>query len=1488
VQHSVLAENQYGLNLNSASPTLTGNTVQGNTSNGVYISGNSAPVLTGNTITGSNIGINVQGTGTAATSPRPVVTGNSIFNNASYNFNTYNYGANNTVTLDATGNWWGTVDVAAIAAKIYDRTETTGSPVVAFGPYLDGAGGAPVAGDYLNGVLDSSTVLVSGTSYTVTGALVVPVGQTLTVPAGVAFRFALDVQLEVRGTLLVQGTSGSVVVFSSSAATPAMGDWAGIWVYSGGSVDIAYADIRHGSYGVYFQSGSGGSVQHSVLAENQYGLNLNSASPTLTGNTVQGNTSNGVYISGNSAPVLTGNTITGSNIGINVQGTGTAATSPRPVVTGNSIFNNASYNFNTYNYGANNTVTLDATGNWWGTVDVAAIAAKIYDRTETTGSPVVAFGPYLDGAGGAPVAGDYLNGVLDSSTVLVSGTSYTVTGALVVPVGQTLTVPAGVAFRFALDVQLEVRGTLLVQGTSGSVVVFSSSAATPAMGDWAGIWVYSGGSVDIAYADIRHGSYGVYFQSGSGGSVQHSVLAENQYGLNLNSASPTLTGNTVQGNTSNGVYISGNSAPVLTGNTITGSNIGINVQGTGTAATSPRPVVTGNSIFNNASYNFNTYNYGANNTVTLDATGNWWGTVDVAAIAAKIYDRTETTGSPVVAFGPYLDGAGGAPVAGDYLNGVLDSSTVLVSGTSYTVTGALVVPVGQTLTVPAGVAFRFALDVQLEVRGTLLVQGTSGSVVVFSSSAATPAMGDWAGIWVYSGGSVDIAYADIRHGSYGVYFQSGSGGSVQHSVLAENQYGLNLNSASPTLTGNTVQGNTSNGVYISGNSAPVLTGNTITGSNIGINVQGTGTAATSPRPVVTGNSIFNNASYNFNTYNYGANNTVTLDATGNWWGTVDVAAIAAKIYDRTETTGSPVVAFGPYLDGAGGAPVAGDYLNGVLDSSTVLVSGTSYTVTGALVVPVGQTLTVPAGVAFRFALDVQLEVRGTLLVQGTSGSVVVFSSSAATPAMGDWAGIWVYSGGSVDIAYADIRHGSYGVYFQSGSGGSVQHSVLAENQYGLNLNSASPTLTGNTVQGNTSNGVYISGNSAPVLTGNTITGSNIGINVQGTGTAATSPRPVVTGNSIFNNASYNFNTYNYGANNTVTLDATGNWWGTVDVAAIAAKIYDRTETTGSPVVAFGPYLDGAGGAPVAGDYLNGVLDSSTVLVSGTSYTVTGALVVPVGQTLTVPAGVAFRFALDVQLEVRGTLLVQGTSGSVVVFSSSAATPAMGDWAGIWVYSGGSVDIAYADIRHGSYGVYFQSGSGGSVQHSVLAENQYGLYLNSASPTLSDNTLLGNSSVGIYIQNGSPAVTGNTILGNNSYGVYISGNSAPAVSGNTIQNGYIGVYIRDNSAPTLTGNTITGNSYAGVDLAGTGNAATSPRPVVTGNSIFGNGSYNFVAQGYGNGNTVTLDATGNWWGTVDVAAIATKIYDRTESSGSPIVDYSGWLNLSDVPLQPSTR
>ena len=126
-----------------------------------------------------------------------------------------------------------------------------------------------------------------------------------------------------------------------------------------------------------------------------------------------------------------------------------------------------------------------------------------------------------------------------------------------------------------------------------------------------------------------------------------------------------------------------------------------------------------------------------------------------------------------------------------------------------------------------------------------------------------------------------------------------------------------------------------------------------------------------------------------------------------------------------------------------------------------------------------------------------------------------------------------------------------------------------------------------------------------------------------------------------------------------------------------------------------------------------------------------------------------------------------------------------------------------------------------------------------------------------------------------YGINIY-NGSPTIQNNIIQNNTnTGLYIDYSSASSITSNTITGNKY-GVQLR-TASSASFPQPNINYNSIFGNTTYELFIQSSSNFSSKIINCENNWWGTTDTNQIASKIYDKTDNSNLPAVDYTPYLN-----------
>ncbi|MEX2963693.1 right-handed parallel beta-helix repeat-containing protein [Microbulbifer sp. TYP-18] len=1067
-------------------PEIAGNTIRGSWS-GVAIYLNSDPQISGgNEITLNGWGLVVTGDGSVTNNPQPVVTGNNLYDNTYYDFYTSDFGDPENTTLDATGNWWGSTELWVIASSIYDKNDDSSSPLVNYGSYLDSLNGQP-AGFFLSGSIDEDTVLPAGQHLLLESSVVEP-GVTLTLEAGASLLADPDQKLQVAGTLLAQGTADSEVVFAPLSGTSTRGQWLGIEVIAGGSVDFNYTWVEGARFGLLFNGGQG-RVRNSLFRFNNTGVDVRAGSNPL---------------------ISAGNEITLNDWGILVIGDGSVANNPQPVVTGNNLYGNTQYDFYTSDFGDPENTALDATGNWWGSTEVWVIASSIYDRNDDSSSPLVHYGSYLDSLNGQP-AGLFLSGSIDEDTVLPAGHHLMLESSVVEP-GVTLTLEAGASLRVGPDQKLQVAGTLLAQGTADSEVVFAPLSGTSTRGQWYGIEVIAGGSVDLDYARVEGAWLGLFFNGGQG-RVRNSLFRFNTYGI----------------------YVDAGSNPLISaGNEITSNSYGLFVRGDGSVANNPQPVVTGNNLYGNTRYDFYTSDFGDPENTALDATGNWWGSTEPGVIASSIYDKNDDSSSPLVNYGGYLDSLNGQPAYnGLPLFGSIDEDTVLPAGRHLLLESSVVEP-GVTLTLEAGASLLADADQKLQVAGTLLAQGTADSEVAFAPLSGTSTRGQWYGIEVVAGGSVDFNYARVEGARFGLEFNGGQG-TVRHSLFRFNNTGVSVRAGSNPL---------------------ISAGNEITLNSWGLVVTGDGSAANDPRPVATGNNLYNNTYYDFYTTHFGDPENTTLDATGNWWGSTEPAVIASSIYDRNDNSSSPLVNYGGYLDSFNGQPAYnGLPLSGSIDEDTVLPAGRYLLLENSVVEP-GVTLTLEAGASLLADPDQKLQVAGTLLAQGTVDSEVVFAPLSGTSARGQWYGIEVIAGGSVDFNYARVEGAEYGLHFNGGQG-RVRNSLFRFNTYGIYVDAGSNPLIGD---------------------GNEITSNDYGLFVRGDGSAANNPQPVVTGNNLYGNTQYDFYTTNFGDPENTTLDATGNWWGTVDEAVIGTQIYTATST--SPQVDFSNYWVGAFGRTV--------------------------------------------------------------------------------------------------------------------------------------------------------------------------------------------------------------------------------------------------------------------------------------------------------------------
>ncbi len=152
--------------------------------------------------------------------------------------------------------------------------------------------------------------------------MIVQNGVTLTILSGCTIQFddtAFD--LQVNGTLNVQGTAGAPVLFQPS---PGKSEWGGIYLL-GGDADapssLQYAILEKGASSYFSVTGSSmlriedtsASIAHCTFRNSKYdAIHLENSNTSISNCTFQDNTEDAIQMDVDSSPALTANTATGN------------------------------------------------------------------------------------------------------------------------------------------------------------------------------------------------------------------------------------------------------------------------------------------------------------------------------------------------------------------------------------------------------------------------------------------------------------------------------------------------------------------------------------------------------------------------------------------------------------------------------------------------------------------------------------------------------------------------------------------------------------------------------------------------------------------------------------------------------------------------------------------------------------------------------------------------------------------------------------------------------------------------------------------------------------------------------------------------------------------------------------------------------------------------------------------------------------------------
>ena len=323
--------------------------------------------------------------------------------------------------------------------------------------------------------------------------------------------------------------------------------------------------------------------------------------------------------------------------------------------------------------------------------------------------------------------------------------------------------------------------------------------------------------------------------------------------------------------------------------------------------------------------------------------------------------------------------------------------------------------------------------------------------------------------------------------------------------------------------------------------------------------------------------------------------------------------------------------------------------------------------------------------------------------------------------------------------------------------------------------------------------------------------------------------------------------------------------------------------------------------------VNGIITSdSTWTQANSPYSLAGPVAVNQGVTLTIEPGTTVDLN-SYYIQVNGTLTAIGTSSNPIYINNGSG------------YSIGEIYTPNFGITLTSLSNSWneQTSSGSIIENAVFNSAQIGIYNSpklantnganifvlGSSPTISNNSncvlnvyggsplILDNYVNEIDVTYGSPVISNNTIADKNgAYGIQLEGGiGTVTINDNIISGAFDEGCINGGGNATIVRNLLINNSPAGAAIKIGGPQTTfniQNNTLVGYYGISGSGGIqSTLADNNFQNNSIysiywntpnNLDATNNWWGTIDERVISTRIFDNKNNFNLGTVNFVPFL------------